>query len=309
MKQGSPGSATRVSRRLACFAGFWLAALAFALFASAPRAAADIYWTDLHAGTIGRASLNGKNVRRGFIKDPVSPFGIAANSRHVFWTDTNRDTISRAGLNGGRVIRDFVRMPGFWTPSPFAVEVSGGRLFWTSGSTYIGRAWIDGRRAHPRYLETGSDIPNSVAVNRRRIFWSASERQRPDTIGRALRNGKKALRSFINTRNTGPSGVGLGAGFIFWSNANTNSISRARLDGTGVRRHFIRTGRNGVVSDVDVAGGYVYWTDYIRGTIGRARLDGGGVRRNFIRASGNRGGLRGLAVVPARPHPPDVGLG
>jgi hypothetical protein len=91
-------------------------------------------------------------------------------------------------------------------------------------------------------------------------------------------------------------------------NSNTESISRARLDGTGLRRRFIRTG-DGVVSSVAVTGGFIYWTDYIRKTIGRARLDGSGVRRSFIRVGGTRGGLRGIAVVPERRAPSGGGRG
>ncbi len=309
MRLESPGFTTRISLRSTGFAAFWLAVLLCALFASTPRASAAIYWTDLNAGTIGRASLDGTGVGRAFIKDPVNPWGIAANGRHVFWTDKNRETISRARLDGKGLDRNFVSIPDWWSPEPFALTLDSYHLYWTSGSSYIARSRIDGSKAQPRFLKSGSEFPHGLAVNRRHIYWSSLERSMPDTIGRALKSGKMVESDFVNTGKTGPGGMAVGGGFVYWANANTNSVARARLDGTGVKRRFIRTSTGGVVSAVAVAGGYVYWTDYIRGTIGRARLDGSGVTRNFIKVSQNRGGLRGIAVVPARRAPSGGGRG
>lgn len=295
----SPGAGDRVSKRMpGALAVPVICAIALLLVVSSSAQAA-IYWTDSNAGTIGRASLDGSAVGRSFIDDPVNPWGIVANSGHLFWTDVNRGTISRARLNGRGVTRRFVRMPGWWTPIPRNLALDGRHLFWSHGDNFIGRSRINGRKVQPRFVDTRSSAVWGVAVGGRHIFWTSNDPafDPPPRVGRARLNGTRVNRLFIKSP-TGPGDMVRHRGFIYWTNSNTNSISRARLDGTGVRRRFVRTG-NGVVSSVAVAGNYIYWTDYIRGTIGRARLDGNRVRRSFIRVGSSRGGLRGIAVVPA----------
>ncbi len=68
---------------------------------------------------------------------------------------------------------------------------------------------------------------------------------------------------------------------IYWANANTNSIGRANLDGTGANGGFIKVVGgfpNGVAAD----GAHVYWTVPNANTIGRANLDGTGTNQSFI---------------------------
>ena len=263
----------------------------------APGADARIYWTNISAGTVSSARMDGTGVRKGFVRGLVNPFGLAANGRHLFWADKNRGVIGRARLDGSRVSRDFVRIPDWWTPAPIGVAVEGDRIFWTNGGNFIGRSRIDGRKAQPRFMRTKSDGVFGVDANRRHIFWTALERYSAHTIGRARIDGTRQDRRFITTRKTGPVDVAATGDYVYWVNSNTDSIGRARVDGTHVNRNYIRTGR-GVVSAVAVAGCHIYWADYWTGRIGRARLDGTGVRRSFIETGTVRGALRGLAVVP-----------
>jgi hypothetical protein len=263
----------------------------------APGADARIYWTNISAGTVSSARMDGTGVRKGFVRGLFNPFGLAANGRHLFWADKNRGVIGRARLDGSRVSRDFVRIPDWWTPAPIGVAVEGDRIFWTNGGNFIGRSRIDGRKAQPRFMRTKSDGVFGVDANRRHIFWTALERYSAHTIGRARIDGTRQDRRFITTRRTGPVDVAATGDYVYWVNSNTDSIGRARVDGTHLNRDYIRTGR-GVVSAVAVAGCHIYWADYWTGKIGRARLDGTGVRRSFIETGTVRGALRGLAVVP-----------
>jgi hypothetical protein len=279
---------------------------ALLMFLPAPRpAGAAIYWTDLNAGTIGRASLDGSRVGRSFIEASVNPWGITADSRHIYWSDVNRDTISRARFDGGGLVRRFVRIPdtGWWDSTPRDLEINRRHIYWTSGTAFIGRSRVNGRAVDLRWIDTDSAAVVGLAISSRHVYWTSNEPafDPPPRIGRARLDGSRVKRQFIRSA-TGPGGMARHRGFIYWTNSNTNSISRARLDGTVVNRRFIRTG-DGVVSAVDVAGGFIYWTDYWRGTIGRARLDGSGVRRAFIRVGSSRGGLRGITVVPQRRAP------
>ena len=281
-------------------------------FISAPGpAAAAIYWTDLNAGTVGRASLDGSSVGRSFIKAPVNPSGITADSRHIYWSDINRDTISRARLDGSRLVRRFVRIPetGWWDSTPRDLAINRSHIYWTSGTAFIGRSRVNGRGVNLRWLDTDSAGVFGLTISRRHVYWTSNEPafDPPPRIGRARLDGSRVTRQFIKSA-TGPGGMARHRGFIYWTNSSTNTIARARLDGTAVKRRFVRTGGGGV-SAVDVAGGFIYWTDHIRGTIGRARLDGSGVRRNFIKVGSSRGGLRGITVVPQRRAPSEPGRG
>ena len=278
--------------------------MACGLAALAPSASADIYWTDSNAGSIGRADLDGTHVRRSFITKPVGPSGIAVDARHIFWTDVNRGTIGRAGLSGKGQIPDFVSIPEWWTPFPMDLSLDSYHLYWTQGSTFIGRARIDGRKAQPRFLDTRAGGVSGIATGRGHVFWTANDGfDPPRRVGRASLSGNKVTREFIKTGNTGPGNLARRDNYVYWVNSGTQAVSRARLAGTKVTRRFIDTGK-GVPSAVAVAGGFIYWTDYIRRTIGRARLDGTNVRPNFIRVGGSRGGLRGIAVVPEHSPPP-----
>lgn len=273
------------------------AVLVFGPLLRAPEAEARIYWTNISAGTVGSARLDGSGVRKGFIRGLVNPFGLDANGSHLFWADKNRGTIGRARLNGTGITRDFVRIPDWWTPAPIGVTVKRDRIYWVGGSNFISRARIDGRKARPRFMSTKSSGIFGVAANRRHIFWTALERDSAHTVGRSRIDGSGQDPRFITTRKTGPIDVEATGDFVYWVNSNLNTIGRARVDGTHVNPNFIRTG-NGVLSAIAVAGCRIYWADYVTGKIGRANLDGTGVRRSLIETGSVRGALRGLAVVP-----------
>ena len=63
-----------------------------AALALAARADAFIYWTGVDATTtftdaVGRASLDGTDIRTDFITDLGSPvYGMAADGNHIYWT-------------------------------------------------------------------------------------------------------------------------------------------------------------------------------------------------------------------------------
>ena len=68
---------------------------------------------------------------------------------------------------------------------------------------------------------------------------------------------------------------------IYWANANTKTIGRANLDGTGANGGFIKV-VGGFPNGVAVDGAHVYWTVPDANTIGRANLDGTGTNQSFI---------------------------
>src|SRR5215211_597804 len=77
--------------------------------------------------------------------------------------------------------------------------------------------------------------------------------------------------------------------FIYWANFSTDSIGRAKLDGSGVNQAFITGASNTGGVAVDAA--HIYWTTGATGAIGRAKLDGSGVEQSFIGGAGPLGGV------------------
>jgi len=82
---------------------------------------------------------------------------------------------------------------------------------------------------------------------------------------------------------------------IYWANANTHTIARANLDGTGDNQGFIKVA-GGFPNGVAVDGTHIYWTVPDANTIGRANIDGTGVNHSFITGAA---GPEGLAVDSA----------
>ena len=83
---------------------------------------------------------------------------------------------------------------------------------------------------------------------------------------------------------------------VYWANYGTDTIGRAKLNGTGAEQSFI-TGAShpwGVAVD----GVHVYWANLLTNTIGRAGLDGTGAEQTFITGAGEP---VGSAVAPS-PH-------
>jgi hypothetical protein len=72
------------------------------------------------------------------------------------------------------------------------------------------------------------------------------------------------------------------ANFVYWANADSGTIGRAKINGTGLNNAFIAglTDVHGVAVDSK----FIYWTQGVgaSSSIGRANLDGSGVNTNFI---------------------------
>jgi hypothetical protein len=282
----------------------FLAVLLVAGLAFTPTADARIYWSDLDTGNIGRANLNGAGINRHFIRGPVTPAGLTVAGRHIYWADSNRDTIGRARLDGSGVNESLVRVPDPFTP--YDVAVNARYIYWPNAATFIGRAKLNGSGVQPKFITTsphGSTF--SVAVNTRRLFWTTNVQEyfwpnSLDMIGRANPDGSGVKRKLANLHHSGPDSIAVRGRYMYWVSETRNSISRARLDGTGVQLWFIRNIGGSVRSPrgITVEGNHIYWTNVSNtepGTIGRANLDGSGVRRSFIKTGG---GPWDVAVVP-----------
>src|SRR4051812_40860255 len=112
--------------------------------------AGHVYWTSYEApDTIGRAALDGGDVRQAFITGASDPVGLAVDGAHVYWTNSRAGSIGRANLVGGGVTQRFIT----GLSRPYGLAVDAGHIYW-SGETdgTIGRANLDGTCQEPSFM-------------------------------------------------------------------------------------------------------------------------------------------------------------
>ena len=160
----------------------------------------------------------------------------------MYWTDYGTDKIRRANLDGSNV-EDLVTT-GSSSPFGIALDVSGGKMYWTD---YEGWRRTDTNKIRRANLD-GSDVEDLVTLR-----W---HRNRPIGIALDVSGGK-----------------------IYWTDLDTDKIQRANLDGSNIEDLVTRT--TGLRSPrgiaLDVVSGKMYWTDYGTDKIQRANLDGSDV--------------------------------
>ena len=198
---------------------------------------------------------------------------------YMYWTDTRTRKIQQANLNGTNV-QDLVTT-GLFTPIGIAVDMAGGKLYWTvsSDSNKIQRANLDGSNVED--LITGLPEPVAIAVDGTggKVYWTDTY---DGKIQRANLDGSNVEDLIIGLNS--PHGIALdvAAGKIYWTNYGEDLIQRANLDGSNVEDivrglHIPR----GIA--LDVAAGKIYWVDQGRdnlfgnmniGKIQRANLNG-----------------------------------
>jgi hypothetical protein len=130
-----------------------------------------IFWTNRDQGTIGRANLNGSQVKLTFITGLTDPTGLALDTTDLYWANGppgSGNSIGRAGIGGSHVMSDFIT----GADGPFGVAVGAGHIYWANdGGGTIGRARRDGTHVaqsfiHARVTYQGADAadPFDIAV-------------------------------------------------------------------------------------------------------------------------------------------------
>lgn len=235
----------------------WLTALVICLVAAAgwsAQANASVFWGNSDGDSIGRANLDGTNVDQNLMTG-FSPGGLAIEGNYIYWSnaDQSGNSIGRATLSGTEVEPEFI--PGLFEIS--SVAVSGSYIYWTAGGfavPTIGRAKLNGTDVEPDFItlpqddEHGSD---GIAVNGSYIYFSQPE------IGASM-------------------------------DANTGTIARANLNGSGVDENFITHAED--PNELVLDGSHIYWSTSLDGfgdlgpghTIGRANMDASNVEPAYI---------------------------
>lgn len=154
-------------------------------------------------------------------------------------------------------------------------------VYWGNG-TAIGVANDDGSGALPSLSPGLPQTPVcGLAVSGSELYWAETF-----GIGRLDFDSAQFDRSLVGGLSQ-PCAIAVDGSHLYWGGFQTEGISRANLDGTGVTPGFI----GGVTArGLAVDGGHIYWSGL--GGIGRANLDGSAAEPGFVESTN----ATGLAV-------------
>ncbi|XP_068612657.1 nidogen-2 [Brachionichthys hirsutus] len=157
-----------------------------------------VYWTDLSARTINRASMtHGAEPELLISANLVSPEGLAVdvNRRLMFWVDSNPDMIESSNLDGSgrRTLFD----TDLVNPRAIIAVSSTGTLYWTDWNREapkIESSTVDGR-SRRLVVSDGIGLPNALTYDSSsgQVCWADAGTKRlecvsPDGSGRRVIN-------------------------------------------------------------------------------------------------------------------------
>jgi hypothetical protein len=160
-------------------------------------------------------------------------------------------------------------------------------------------------------LEDGEPgMPYNIAVNSEDLHWADEQigDEEQGTIASANLGGGEVNLRFIPGLSppvdwvNSPVGVAVAGEYVYWTNSfegstiGTDSIGRAKLNGTAVEQNFIKgiAPAPGDAAGLTVYGGYIYWANGFgaeEGSIGRAKLNGEEVLPEFVKGAAFPGGV------------------
>nr|XP_045227700.1 low-density lipoprotein receptor-related protein 4 isoform X3 [Macaca fascicularis] len=183
----------------------------------------------------------------------------------VFWSDVTLDRILRANLNGSNV--EEVVSTGLESPGGLAVDWVHDKLYWTdSGTSRIEVANLDG--AHRKVLLWQNlEKPRAIALHPmegmdiRRISFDTEDLS-DDVI--PLADVRSAVALDWDSRDD----------HVYWTDVSTDTISRAKWDGTGQEVVVDTSLESPAGLAIDWVTNKLYWTDAGTDRIEVANTDG-----------------------------------
>ena len=206
---------------------------------------------------------------------------VAEGLNKMYWTDWGTDKIQRSNLDGSDV-EDLVTS-GLVDPPDIALDVAGGKMYWTDydllgGRHKIQRSNLDGSDVED-LVTSGLVGPNGIALDVAggKMYWTEWFIG-TDKIQRSNLDGSN-VEDLVTSGLKVPGGIALdvAGGKMYWMNSGQDKIQRSNLDGSDVE-DLVTSGLkvpDGIA--LDVAGGKMYWTDSGTDKIQRSNLDGSDV--------------------------------
>ncbi|OXU25251.1 hypothetical protein TSAR_015309 [Trichomalopsis sarcophagae] len=205
-----------------------------------------IYWTDVEADTISRASIGGTNQQAIIHHNLESPAGLAMDwiTKKLYWTDAGTNRIECSNLDGS--MRSLLIYEGLDKPRDIVVNPISGHMFWSDWGEKpkIERAGMDGSDRRD-LISTSLTWPNGLAIDfeEKRLYWAdggTSKIEYSDLDG-------KHRTTIIQAPDTKhPFGLVIHKNKIYWTDWDTMSIHRADKD-TGKSVTVIRSGITGLM--------------------------------------------------------------
>lgn len=262
-----------------------------------------IFWANADGDSVGTARLDGTGVNQSLIRAfGGRPTGVAADSRYVYWTNHDHNTIGRANLDGTGVDQSFITQAS----EPSGIAVDSDSIYWldhnpVSGNHSVGRADLDGFNATRTFLP--AEAGGGIAVDSTYVYWTGV-----DAIWRARKDRSSFTPRFI-TGLARPVGVAAGRSHVYWADAGPASapvIGRAKIDGTGVERQWLRS--NSGAAGVALSPGLIYWSTSAN-SLARATSGAADVDTSFITGAPGPIGIAlspppGIAASKPTPRPP-----
>jgi DNA-binding beta-propeller fold protein YncE len=215
-----------------------------------------------------------------FASDP-----LLAQDSHIYWVDHQREMLVRT--NGEGENREILKM-GAGYARQASVDVAQNRIFWSSYHSYSSQifehtirvAALDGSH-FDHVAEVNGMIVGGVHYDETddQVWWT-------EKSARAIRRVDLAtgVTADILDSDDGvvaPTGITVHNGFIYWGDDSSESIYRARTDGTGIEEIVPAAGLVKGLA-LDATNGHLYWANF--SNIVRADLDGTNVI-NILSAS------------------------
>ncbi|MEE3370828.1 MAG: DUF5050 domain-containing protein, partial [Planctomycetota bacterium] len=279
-----------------------------------------IYWSETNNQRIRRANLDGSLIET-IVDSSVGlntprEVAIDATNSRLYWVDEGTEKIQSSNLDG-TAITDLVT--GIHAPFGIDLDVAGGKMYWTSGTTNaqgndkVQRANLDGSSVETLFFTPGDGLHGiALDLDSSNLYFPNILPGPTSIIKRANLNGND-LESVLDlgTANSRAISVDSNQQKMYFKDVNTDTIQRASLDGSGVEtiissgtlrgialdltsRDSLETG-NGVLLTGTNSGNIVDSTFEDNDTHGVsvATFNGGTISRNT--ASGSSGGFRVLA--------------
>ncbi|KAF7208497.1 transcript variant X2 [Nothobranchius furzeri] len=213
--------------------------------------------------------------------DNVTVVDYDALEHRIYWSDVRTQTIKRAFINGTGV--ETVVSADLPNTHGLAVDWVSRNLFWTSydaNKKQINVARLDG--SFKNAVIQGLDKPQCLVLHPilGKLYWTDG-----DDISTANTDGSN--RSVLFTNQRGP--VGLSIDFdeekLYWVSSGNGTISRCRLDGSGLEVLEGAKGKLTKAVALAIMGDKLWWADQGTDQIGTCdKKDGGNwkVLRNSI---------------------------
>ena len=201
---------------------------------------------------------------------------------YMYWVNVTANKIQRANLDGSNV-QDIAT--GFGRPVSLALDVSGGKIYWTdrdnpihedpNARNSIQRMNLDGTNIET-LVTGGPSVKEGIALDIAggKMYWADwNIFTGGGKIQRANLNGTNVEDVVPELATAQGIALDLSRGKMYWTNSGVGKIQRANLDGSNIED--ILTGLDAPHHlALDFSSGKIYWASWGAGKIQRANFDG-----------------------------------